>query len=156
MRVISRSHLLLESNAGPYARLTRTSINAPPRPPPIYLLSRAYTAALVAVINDAEHFDPFFGNACVACAQQLLEVQVRGVGRVIVGFFSLRRRAALRCVVLVCAELSCAVFITVMCHDMLCCAVLRFLFSLFYHILQGAVFWFDSQLLGILLPYALQ
>ncbi|CAM9627731.1 unnamed protein product [Pylaiella littoralis] len=36
---------------------------------------RSVAAALVAVINDAEHFDPFFGNACVACAQQLLEVQ---------------------------------------------------------------------------------
>lgn len=32
---------------------------------------------LVSVLHDAEHFDPFFANACIACAQQLLGAQVR-------------------------------------------------------------------------------
>ncbi|CAN0451780.1 unnamed protein product, partial [Ectocarpus sp. 12 AP-2014] len=31
--------------------------------------------ALVALLRDAEYFDPFFANACIACAQQLLEAQ---------------------------------------------------------------------------------
>ncbi|CBN79238.1 hypothetical protein Esi_0010_0183 [Ectocarpus siliculosus] len=31
--------------------------------------------ALVAMLRDAEFFDPFFANACIACAQQLLEAQ---------------------------------------------------------------------------------
>lgn len=31
----------------------------------------------MAVLHDAEHFDPFFANACIACAQQLLEAQVK-------------------------------------------------------------------------------
>lgn len=35
--------------------------------------------SLVAVMRDAEHFDPFFANACIACAQQLLGAQVRTV-----------------------------------------------------------------------------
>eukprot|EP00752_Nemacystus_decipiens_P003235 g2993.t1 len=30
---------------------------------------------LVAVLQDAEHFDPFFANACIACSQQLLASQ---------------------------------------------------------------------------------
>lgn len=50
----------------------------PPRPlPPKYLVFSVYIVALVAVIHDAEHFDPFFANACIACAQQLLEAQVK-------------------------------------------------------------------------------
>ncbi|CAN0117924.1 unnamed protein product [Ectocarpus sp. 8 AP-2014] len=31
--------------------------------------------ALAAMLRDAEFFDPFFANACIACAQQLLEAQ---------------------------------------------------------------------------------
>ncbi|CAN0171999.1 unnamed protein product, partial [Hapterophycus canaliculatus] len=30
---------------------------------------------LVVALRDAEHFDPFFANACIACTQQLLEAQ---------------------------------------------------------------------------------
>lgn len=34
------------------------------------------SGSLVVVLQDAEHFDPFFANACVACAQQILGAQV--------------------------------------------------------------------------------
>lgn len=31
---------------------------------------------LVLLLRDAEHFDPFFANACAGCAQRLMETQV--------------------------------------------------------------------------------
>ncbi|CAM9118941.1 unnamed protein product [Scytosiphon promiscuus] len=36
---------------------------------------RSVAAPLVVVMRDAEHFDPFFANACIGCTQQLLDSQ---------------------------------------------------------------------------------